>query len=203
MYCHRCGKSLPPESLFCNACGANVRADNPSGAAALAAIQPPGASLAAGEAGSVSRMYQNEQAIFRIRPAFYEVAVAYAVAVLLSLGTAAGIAYFEGPLWAVFAAAAVFLLFPFYRHIQRNRVTYTLTTAKIEIEYGILSKTIRNIPLRNIQDITTSATIGERLLGVGDVIIDSASEAGRITMTNIRDPRRHADLILSRLHRED
>jgi uncharacterized membrane protein YdbT with pleckstrin-like domain len=80
-------------------------------------------------------------------------------------------------------------------------VVYTLTNAKIEIEYGLLSKTIRNIPLRNIQDVTASATLGERLIGVGDVIIDSAAEAGKIPMNNIRDPRKHADLILEQLHR--
>jgi hypothetical protein len=33
------------------------------------------------------------------------------------------------------------------------------------------------------------------------VIIDSASEAGRIPMSRIRDPRKYADLILNQLHR--
>jgi hypothetical protein len=38
------------------------------------------------------------------------------------------------------------------------------------------------------------------MLGVGDVIIDSASEAGKITMRQISNPRKHADLILQQLH---
>lgn len=142
-----------------------------------------------------------DKIIFRIRPSFYLVGVAYAIATTLSLLISGVIGYFGGPLWVVFTAAAVFFLIPVYRHIQRNRIIYTLTPVKIEIDSGIFSKTIQNIPLRNIQDITTSATLGERLLGIGDVIIDSAAEAGKITMRNIKDPRKHADLILDQMHR--
>jgi len=154
-----------------------------------------------GEAKEMDSAERSEQVIFCIRPAFYSVGVAYAFAILASLLAAGVIGYFGGPWWAMFICALVFFCLPFYRHIQRNRVTYTLTSGKIEIEYGLLAKTIRNIPLRNIQDVTTTATISERLIGIGDVIIDSASEAGRIPMSNIRDPRKYADLILNQLHR--
>jgi len=143
---------------------------------------------------------QGERVIFRIRPAFYSVGVAYLVAAVCSLLVAGVIGHFGGPLWAVLVIAAAFFSIPFYRHVRRNRVIYTLTSTKIEIEFGLLSKTIRNIPLRNVQDVTTSATLGERLIGVGDVIIDSAAEAGKIPMRNICDPRKYADLILDQLH---
>jgi uncharacterized membrane protein YdbT with pleckstrin-like domain len=176
-----------------------MRPGNEVSATALA--QPQVSSLAGSEAKTLNSTEQGEQVIFRIRPAFYSVGVAYAIASLASLLAAGIIGVLQGPLWAMFIFALVFFCFPFYRHIQRNRVSYTLTSGKIEIEYGLIAKTIRNIPLRNIQDVTTTATVSERLLGIGDVIIDSASEAGRIPMSNIRDPRKYADLILNQLHR--
>ncbi len=161
--------------------------------------QPPVVAVQTAKAGG--GISDQNKVIFRIRPSFYSVGMAYAIATILSLLVSGAIGYFDGPLWVVFTAAAVFFLVPVYRHIQRNRITYTLTPVKIEIDSGIFSKTIQNIPLRNIQDITTRATLGERLLGIGDVIIDSAAEASKITMRNIRDPRKHADLILDQMRR--
>ena len=210
MFCHRCGKSLSPESLFCNGCGASIRASSETSEVATTLAQPPVASVAAAEGKEINQTGQGERVIFCIRPAFYAVGVAYGVATLASLITAAiigrlvatGVINNSGAPWlTMFVCAAIFFCFPFYRHIQRNRVSYTLTNSKIEIEYGLIAKTIRNIPLRNIQDVTTTATVGERLIGIGDVIIDSAAEAGRIPMRHIRDPRKYADLILSQLHR--
>jgi len=179
MYCHVCGKPLPPGGRYCQKCGAPAPPER-------AEVVP-----------------SEDRVVFRTTPSFHGVGAAYLGAVICSLLAAGAIGYFGGPLWAVLALAAIFFLFPLYRHVRRNRVVYTLTTSKIEIEYGMLSKTIRNIPLRNIQDVTTRATLGERLLGVGDVVIDSASEAGKIPMSNIRDPRKYADLILDQLHRWD
>lgn len=98
--------------------------------------------------------------------------------------------------------ALALLLVPAYKHLKRNTLRYTLTDSKIEIDQGFVSQTTRNIPLRNIQDVTTSSTILQRLLRFGDVVVDNASESGgKTVLKNIPDPRRHADLILRELRR--
>jgi len=79
---------------------------------------------------------------------------------------------------------------------------YTLTDSKIEIDYGLIARTTRNIPLSKIQDVTVSATIIQRLLGFGNVVIDNASEVGGTTvLRNINSPRHYADLLLRELRR--
>ena len=81
-------------------------------------------------------------------------------------------------------------------------VRYTVTDAKIEIDRGLISRTTRNIPLRKIQDVTVSASIFQRILGFGDVVVDNASEVGGTTILhNINNPRQHADLLLRELRR--
>jgi uncharacterized membrane protein YdbT with pleckstrin-like domain len=76
-------------------------------------------------------------------------------------------------------------------------VRYTLTDSKIEIDYGLIARTTRNIPLVKIQDVTVSASIFQRLLGFGDVVVDNASEIGGTTILhNINNPRQYSDLIL-------
>ncbi|HEX3231779.1 MAG TPA: PH domain-containing protein, partial [Pyrinomonadaceae bacterium] len=94
------------------------------------------------------------------------------------------------------------LLIPAYYHLKRNMVRYTLTESKIEIDYGLIARTTRNIPLSKIQDVTVSASILQRVLGFGDVVVDNASEIGGSTILhNINNPRHYADLILRQLRR--
>jgi len=98
--------------------------------------------------------------------------------------------------------ALALLLIPAYYHLKRNMVRYTLTDSKIEIDHGLIARTTRNIPLAKIQDVTVSASIPQRILGFGDVVVDNASELGGTTVLhNINDPRQHADLILRELRR--
>jgi membrane protein YdbS with pleckstrin-like domain len=141
----------------------------------------------------------DERVIFSITPAFYEVGLTYFWAALLSLIITAAVALARGPLSMAVIASAIIFIFPICRHIQFRHTVYTLTNIKIEIQSGIFSQTARNVPLRHIRDVTVSETFKERLIGIGDVLIDSDAVEGKITMNNINSPRRYADLILDQL----
>jgi uncharacterized membrane protein YdbT with pleckstrin-like domain len=93
----------------------------------------------------------------------------------------------------------VFFIAPIIRHIRLRSTVFTLTNVKVEIRSGIFSISTRNIPLRHIQDVTVSETLKERLIGIGDVLIDSAAVGGKIAVNNIKNPRKYADLILDQL----
>lgn len=195
MFCHRCGKSLPPESKYCNGCGVGIVIDQP-------VPKTPVRSTVSIPLSNTSRQpiqLDNEKVIFRVRPSFYSVGTTYLGAAIFSVLAIAVFGYFGLPIGISLALSLVSFIFPAVRHIQRNRVVYTLTPSKIEIDFGIFSKTVRNIPLRNAQDVTVSAALFERVIGIGDVIIDSAAEAGKIQMRQIPNPRKHADLILQQL----
>ncbi len=106
------------------------------------------------------------------------------------------------PVFVSIPLALALLLIPAYKHLMRNTVRYTLTDSKIEIDEGFISRTTRNIPLRNIQDVSVTTTIPQRLLRFGNVVVDNASDAaGATVLRNIPDPRRHADQILRELRR--
>src|SRR6185312_11391331 len=106
------------------------------------------------------------------------------------------------PVYISIPLALILLLVPAYYHLRRNMVRYTLTDAKIEIDTGLVARTTRNIPLAKIQDVTVSASIPQRLLGFGDLMIDNASELGGTTILhNISQPRHFADLLLRELRR--
>jgi membrane protein YdbS with pleckstrin-like domain len=145
----------------------------------------------------------SERVVFALRPTMLFIGVGYALAALCAIGLTILLAKFN--LLSAFHSLLVslpLLLVPAYYHLRRNTIKYTLTDSKIEIDRGLIARRTRNIPLRNIQDVTVAATIPQRILGFGDLIIDNASELGGSTvMHNIPAPRRHADLLLRELRR--
>jgi uncharacterized membrane protein YdbT with pleckstrin-like domain len=175
---------------FCSNCGAPVDSEQTR----IARRQP--APLEAIGDGDL------ERTIFTVRPTMIFIKSGYALAVLggialvfllASIGVSASISI---PL------ALALLLIPGYYHIRRNMVRYTVTDAKLQIDTGLIARTTRNIPLSKVQDVTVSASIPQRLLGFGDIIVDNASEIGGSTvMHNISKPRHYADLLLRELRR--
>ncbi|MEW6731399.1 MAG: PH domain-containing protein [Acidobacteriota bacterium] len=141
-----------------------------------------------------------ERVIFEIRPTMIFIIVRYIIAILVMLvlvvvATTLG-SNFEYASIIALVLSLLILLNPIYHHILRQREIYTLTNHKIEFTYGLLGRTTRNIPLAKIQDVTATATPLERLLGIGDIVIDSAAEMGKIPLRKVSNPKALTDIIL-------
>jgi uncharacterized membrane protein YdbT with pleckstrin-like domain len=151
---------------------------------------------------------EDEQTIFVLRPTMIFVYFWYAAAaalVILASALTATLAPESIQGWTAFyiilGIGLLGFIIPVYKHIMRRREVYTLTNFKLEMRYGLIAKDVRNIPLSKIQDVTVSRTVWQRLLGLGDIIIDSASETGRIHLNDIHNPDYYADQILATLRR--
>jgi membrane protein YdbS with pleckstrin-like domain/ribosomal protein L28 len=224
MYCNQCGQEVPQASRFCNYCGAAVVAgdSDPAGqrsqanAATRRAPAPQGrdARRELREDARGSELYpSDEDVIFTLRPTLIFVFARYMVAtlVVLSVAAAMGImrSYWHSPIggWVAFlvilGTGLIAFINPVYKHILRRREVYTLTNHKLEMRYGFFSKTVRNIPLRNIQDVTVTASMWQRLIKIGDIEIESASEQGKIVLDDIHHPDRYANIILGELRRRN
>ena len=171
----------------------------------------PVRTLAAADAPGSRRVEERgdiEPVIFRVRPTLLFIKLGYAlaalgglllIALLTLLGTWLGV---NVPLYVSIPLALALLLVPAFYHVRRNMLRYTLTDSKIEIDEGFISQTTRNIPLRNIQDVTVKTTLLQRVLKFGNLVVDNASEEGGVTvLRDIPEPRRHADLLLRELRR--
>jgi membrane protein YdbS with pleckstrin-like domain len=223
MYCNQCGEVLPPSSRFCNVCGSAVASGRKSeaergpasksdyaemDAAARRAPAPQKRDVSRG-ASDMSRFAPNEEVIFTLRPTLVFVFLRYAVAALVVVATAAAMGLLSSMVSGMVAllittiVALVAFAIPVYKHILRRREVYTLTNHKLEMRYGLLAKIVRNIPLRNIQDVTVTASAWQRLINIGDIEIDSASEGGKIVLDDIHYPERYANIILGELRRRN
>ena len=151
-----------------------------------------------------------EQVIFSIRPAFLFVGAKYALAAVLWVAAAALVAaltsWMEWPIWAgaigVLVVGLLLFLKPLLAHIDRQRHLFTLTDHKFEIQYGLLTTTTRNIPLSKIQDVTVTASLVDRMLGLGNIVVENASETGgQVIISGVAEPKRYADMLLNQLRR--
>lgn len=196
MRCANCGSFLDSDSRFCKNCGTVVRDPEETRIVRTAA---PSAPQRHAEDGDI------ENVVFTVRPTLLFVKIGYVAAIVGAIVLTillAMVSFIDIPIYLSLPIALALLLIPAYYHIKRNMVRYTLTDSKVEIDYGLIARTTRNVPLSKIQDVTVSASIPQRILGFGDVVIDNASEFGGSTILhNINNPRHYADLLLRELRR--
>lgn len=191
MTCSGCGAYVAPGVRFCSNCGAP-------------ASDPEATRIARIQSKSLERSGDNdiEHVIFTVRPTMIFIKTGYVLAVLGGIALVFLLAYLGVTAYISVPLALALLLIPAYYHIRRNMIRYTMTDSKLEIDTGLIARTTRNIPLSKVQDVTVSASIPQRLLGFGDIIVDNASEVGgTIVMQNISSPRHYADLLLRELRR--
>lgn len=204
MNCNKCGHTLPEGSSFCNNCGAQTVAVG--GSAYRSAEIVPDRLAGVGS-------YAEEQVIFTVRPTLIFVLARYIVAALITVATAAlmgvlssmKVEWLTGSIafFVILGVGLIVFANPIYHHILRKREVYTLTNHKFEMRYGLIAKIVRNIPLRNIQDVTVTASVWQRFLNLGDIEIYSASDTGKIVLDDIHHPDRYANMILAELRRRN
>lgn len=83
-----------------------------------------------------------------------------------------------------------------FKHLVRLATTLTITEDRVRYETGILSKSTRVMELSKVQDVRVDQRFGQRILGIGNVSLETAGETSRIEMANIDQPQKIADHIL-------
>ncbi len=198
MFCIKCGGKNSLEAIYCQKCGALLEAEEET------RIVRPSRIIRT----ETDNSEDTESQIFSIRPTLMFVKIGYGLAILGALVMVAilnllsQLASVNVPAWFSVMAGLSLLLIPAFYHLRHKIVRYTLTDSKIEIDEGLISKTTRNVPLRTIQDVTVSATMPQRMLGFGNLIIENAGETGgRIILKNINSPKKYADVLLKQMRR--
>lgn len=191
MFCTKCGARNSDEAVYCQKCGTLLEAEEETRIARSPKIK-------------TDNLEESERQIFSIHPTLTFVKIGYGLAALGGLLLVALLAMLYNTLkipvqFSVLAALSL-LLIPAFYHFKQKLVRYTLTDSKIEIDEGFISQTTRNIPLRTIQDVTVSATVPQRMLGFGNLVIENAGETGgKIVLQNINSPKKHADILLKQM----
>jgi uncharacterized membrane protein YdbT with pleckstrin-like domain len=90
------------------------------------------------------------------------------------------------------------LAWPGYRAFKRRLTKATITSERLRYETGLASKSTRTIQLAKVQDVRVDQKMLQRVFDVGDISIETAGEASRLTLHNIDKPQSLADEIMNR-----
>lgn len=92
-------------------------------------------------------------------------------------------------LWSALGLGLVILgWYPLRAFVAWATSNFAVTTDRVIHREGFIAKRSMEIPLEAINDVRFHQTVLERLVGAGDLIIQSASEYGRNVFANIRNP---------------
>ena len=134
----------------------------------------------------------DEQLVLRLHPhwktlipplllAVVVVAAALVAEVVIPPGSAAAAERLVVAAIAILALM-VWLMVPVLRW---RTTTYELTTRRLKVRGGVVTRHGRDIPLARINDVSFSKGLLDRLLGSGRLVVESAGEHGQIVLTDI------------------
>ena len=119
-----------------------------------------------------------------IRPVFVAVVVV-AVALVAEVMIPSGSAAAAGRLAVAVAAILGLMLWLMVPVLRWRTTTYELTTRRLRMRDGIVTRHGRDIPLARINDISFSKGPLDRLFGSGRLTVESAGEHGQIVLHDI------------------
>lgn len=136
---------------------------------------------------------EGEQLVLRLHPhaktmigpaaiLFVIAAAAVVLVLFLPVGTASSVPVRVGIGAVALVAAALWFGVPFLRW---RTTSYEITTRRLRLREGVLSRSGRDFPLNRISDVSFSQSLLDRMLGCGKLIVESPGEQGQLVLTEI------------------
>jgi uncharacterized membrane protein YdbT with pleckstrin-like domain len=137
-----------------------------------------------------------------VHPSVKLVRFAYIFAALFAIAVAgyAAMAHLPG-MYYLLALPLFIIAVAAKSHIALRFVVLSVDNGKLRYTEGMLSRSSRTLELSKIQDVRVDQTLTQRMLGLGDLTLETAGETGRLSMRGIDEPQRVADRILELAHK--
>ena len=140
-----------------------------------------------------------EEIVTQFRPHWRLLFLPAAVTLVVVVGIVAVVRWVPGdgladvlPIVGLLALSAWFAVRPF---VDWFYTRYVLTTERLITRRGLVAREGVEIPLENITNVNFHQSIVERVLGSGDLLVESAGETGRSEFLDIPHPDRFQALL--------
>ncbi len=98
--------------------------------------------------------------------------------------------------WVCFAPPVLYLLWIASRHFSLTLTRLVINEDRIRLESGLLSKQMHAIDVSKVHDVRVEQSVKQRVVGIGDLTVETASQSSKIYIANIDKPQAVADRIL-------
>ncbi len=129
---------------------------------------------------------------------FFEAALALAVSIAAGIAVRVGLdsgntrKYLGYVALVAIVVSAIWLLMRYLKWITTN---FVITNDRIIFRQGVVGKSGIEIPLDRVNNVNFNQSAFERLLGAGDLLIESGGEDGQQRFTDVRKPQRVQNLV--------
>ncbi|MEQ1873158.1 MAG: PH domain-containing protein [Ilumatobacteraceae bacterium] len=93
---------------------------------------------------------------------------------------------------ALLILSALWVIIRYLKWITTN---FVMTSQRLIFRQGIIAKSGIEIPLDRVNNVNFNQSIFERILGAGDLLIESGGEDGQQRFTDIRNPEKVQNLL--------
>jgi uncharacterized membrane protein YdbT with pleckstrin-like domain len=108
--------------------------------------------------------------------------------------------YWPDALWLTLAALLFTLLWLAKVALKWSRTHFVLTSQRVIFRSGVIARVGIEIPLYRVNNINFHQSIFERMIGAGDLLIESGGEDGMQVFDNVRDPEQVQSFIQRAMH---
>jgi uncharacterized membrane protein YdbT with pleckstrin-like domain len=139
---------------------------------------------------------ENEDLVLDLRPHWIALVLPVGAAVLIVIGTILALvnvpdSWPSAVRWLIVLAGLVlFVAYPLRKLVAWFTSHFVVTSDRLIHRSGWLAKSSMEIPLENISDVRFNQSVFERVIGAGDLILESPGTFGQETFSDIRHPER-------------
>ena len=149
-------------------------------------------------------LHPGERIAFDLHPHWWFFAPLATFAALILAGAVAATVLLKDTtqtytLLGVGIVAVVWLITFLVKFAEWRTTHFVLTSDRLIVRSGVLSKQGTEIPLERINDLSYHQSLFERMVGAGDLVIESAGERGQDRFPRIPHPDRAQQLVYTEM----
>ncbi len=99
--------------------------------------------------------------------------------------------------WVALVVIVAGILWTIVRYMKWVTTNFVVTSHRILHRHGVFAKAGVEIPIDRVMNVNFAQSVRERLIGAGNLLIESGGEDGQQTFTDIRKPQSVQKLILA------
>lgn len=120
---------------------------------------------------------------------------ALVIGILVMIYTDSGTGARQGTGWVAIVLLIITAAWLVTRYFKWITTNFVLTSHRLIFRHGIFAKSGIEIPLERVNNVNFNQSVFERIVGAGDLLIESGGEEGQQRFTDIRHPDQVQNLI--------
>jgi uncharacterized membrane protein YdbT with pleckstrin-like domain len=105
--------------------------------------------------------------------------------------------------WLVLALIVASAVWVVVRYVKWTTTNFVITSDRVIFRHGVIAKSGIEIPLERVNSVHFSQSIIERIVGAGDLLIESGAEGGQQRFTDVHNPDKIQNLIHAQMEQNE